>query len=233
MQLWNVRWARYAVLGVLLVAGAAAISEAHFYFRFWWYRPPTPAIQDVDFDNGTISFANLRSIVVTSGVGITQNERIALTPTTDPDFVASVVDSLLSIGGTDAATPDPIVLSSSTSTTGTTTIVTTTTNVEILLDPVELRPTYFSSLYRTTGVAIGSVEVVETDIDTGDEVSSKSTPVDADVRVFGSIQRHLASNTYRLRGSIRAFDRDTVDDDRIYTILSLLFNAEGAVPAAP
>lgn len=209
------------------------MSEAHHYFRFWWFRPPAPAIQDVSFDDGSIAFANLRKISITRGVGITQNVRATLTPDSDPDFVAAVADGVLTMGGTDAATPDAILLSSTSTSAGTSTIITTTTNVEILVDPTELRGSFFSSIFRTGGVAVITCNVVEEDVATGDILSDETTTVVSNVSVYGSIHRHASTGVYHLRGSVRGFNRELDVDDFNYTFLSMYFNAEAPIPVAP
>ena len=240
MRLRNNRWARYVVLGLLIVASAAAISEARHRFR-WWFRPPAPAIADVDFNDGNINFSNLRVISFTEDVGLTQYVRTSLTPDTDPAFVASVFGQLLTFGGVDPDTPDPtlidpalpILLSGTSTTTGTSTETTTTTNVAVELDPTELRRTYFSSYFRTTGLATIDVTVVETDIATGDEISNETTTIPLEVFVFGSIHEHSSSGEYHLRGSIRGYQRDDVDDTRTYTFLTAYLDAVTDVPVAP
>ena len=241
MKLLSNRWVKYATLGVIIVVVSSAMSDARHWFR-WWFRPPAPAIADVDFNDGDVRFSNLRMISFTEGVGLTQYVRTSLTPDTDPAFVASVFDQLLTFGGVDPDTPDPtvidpglpILLSSSSTTTGTSTETTTTTNVAIELDPTELQRTYFSSYFRTSGLATIDVTVEEIDSATGDPVGPpETTTIELDVIVFGSIHEHASSGEYHLRGSIRGYQRDDVDDTRTYTFLTAYLDAVTDVPVAP
>ena len=105
MKLLSKRWAKYALMGMLVVVCATAISEARF-FRFWWFRPPVPAIQDGTFDDVAANFGRLRFISIEQGVGITQNVSALLQQDTTTPATATVS------GGGTLLSFDPIILNS-------------------------------------------------------------------------------------------------------------------------
>ena len=244
MRYWNKRWAKYVALSVVIVAGAAAMSEAHHYFRFWWFRPPAPAIEDVTFDDGTIRFASLRSISITPGVGVTRNVRAGLTPDNDPHFAAAVEDGWLTIAGGLDDTVDPPVIDpalpillsgTSSAATGPNTTTDTTSNVELTIDSTQLRTYFFNSTFRAPGTAVITGEVVETDSTDPANPVVTTTPFSTvlPVVVYGSVHQRTSTGVYHLRGSIRGFQREQVGGDVNYTFLSAYFNAETTVVPAP
>jgi len=221
MRLWKNRWTKIAVVAVLAVACTGAATEARHLFRFWWLRPPAPAIENTAF-TGEVTGGRLRSIAVTDGA-ITSNVLLKLNEGT---FDATVIDETLSF--------EEIVLTGSsmkeTTVDTTTTTTTTTATVTIDLAETDLHPTFFHTVFRARGTAEVSI-VVEEVVDDGSGTPTSSettTETTIPVYIFGSIHRH-GDGPYHLRGFIRGFDYtfDNATGDVAYTLLGARLNGEG------
>ena len=101
MKHWNKRWVKATAFALLAIGCLATISEARHRFRFWWFRPPAPAVENSDYA-GDVSGGRLRTIVVAEGE-VVARERVALD---DGKFTAQVIDGVLTI--------DPFQLSATT-----------------------------------------------------------------------------------------------------------------------